>query len=594
MANRRLDLDVVTTGDTSGLAKTAAGLEAVARAIDEVGDQARQSARAADELGDQLAEAGRASMREVGSTIITEISGSLAKAPGVVGKYFEATGPIGAVVAAGIGAALSTAVLTAVSGGALSAAAGAGLATGIAGAVNDQQVAAAVVDLGNTMTRELSDIGRPFVLPVLDGIRTIKSEIATLGLDEIFAPLAPTIDDIANGLADMVDAALPGIEDLVAAAEPFIDQVVADMPMIGEAVGDFASHLAEAGPGAAKLFHTFVSYGAGALEVLGFLVEYSGKFLDLVGRAVEKFTPLDFDDGNSKKMSKFGEAGSTAMALVSGATEKANADLQTLETTLNALNGTALTLSETESAYQAALDAATDSANKNGATLDLHSAQGRANEAALRQIVDTTTQFAQATYDSALANGTATIASREAAATYEAGRQAFINSASSMGLTRAQAEALADRMMRKPPDWHFKPTMDTSWVEAAVAKVKALVSSMPNQVGYGQAGTYAEYYYQQNAGKRERGGPVEAGQAYVVGEKRPELFIPDQSGMILPEVPAPGRAIPWSGGGGGTTINVTIQAGLVASQEELAASVAALLRRYVQDSGPMPELVATS
>jgi hypothetical protein len=45
---------------------------------------------------------------------------------------------------------------------------------------------------------------------------------------------------------------------------------------------------------------------------------------------------------------------------------------------------------------------------------------------------------------------------------------------------------------------------------------------------------------QQQFGARERGGPVEAGEAYVVGEKRPELFIPDEDGMILPEVPRPG------------------------------------------------------
>jgi len=37
-------------------------------------------------------------------------------------------------------------------------------------------------------------------------------------------------------------------------------------------------------------------------------------------------------------------------------------------------------------------------------------------------------------------------------------------------------------------------------------------------------------------GTRAAGGPVEAGKAYVVGEKRPELFVPNRSGMILPRV----------------------------------------------------------
>lgn len=46
---------------------------------------------------------------------------------------------------------------------------------------------------------------------------------------------------------------------------------------------------------------------------------------------------------------------------------------------------------------------------------------------------------------------------------------------------------------------------------------------------------------------REKGGPVKAGHPYIVGEKRPELFIPDRSGTILPDTSA------LNGGGGGTT-----------------------------------------
>jgi len=37
---------------------------------------------------------------------------------------------------------------------------------------------------------------------------------------------------------------------------------------------------------------------------------------------------------------------------------------------------------------------------------------------------------------------------------------------------------------------------------------------------------------------RESGGPVSAGQPYIVGERRAELFVPNQSGFILPSVPS--------------------------------------------------------
>lgn len=47
---------------------------------------------------------------------------------------------------------------------------------------------------------------------------------------------------------------------------------------------------------------------------------------------------------------------------------------------------------------------------------------------------------------------------------------------------------------------------------------------------------------------RASGGPVRKGQPYIVGEKRPELFVPDQNGTIIPRVPQ----ISSSRGGGGS------------------------------------------
>lgn len=52
-----------------------------------------------------------------------------------------------------------------------------------------------------------------------------------------------------------------------------------------------------------------------------------------------------------------------------------------------------------------------------------------------------------------------------------------------------------------------------------------------------------------NIGLREAGGPVRKGQPYVVGEKRPELFVPDSNGTILPSVPD-GGGTPFATGGG--------------------------------------------
>ena len=47
------------------------------------------------------------------------------------------------------------------------------------------------------------------------------------------------------------------------------------------------------------------------------------------------------------------------------------------------------------------------------------------------------------------------------------------------------------------------------------------------------AGTGSTY-----TNKREFGGPVSKGRAYIVGERRPELFIPNTNGIIVPQLPS--------------------------------------------------------
>jgi len=63
-------------------------------------------------------------------------------------------------------------------------------------------------------------------------------------------------------------------------------------------------------------------------------------------------------------------------------------------------------------------------------------------------------------------------------------------------------------------------------------------------------------------GMRADGGPVSAGQPYIVGERRAELFVPDRSGTILPDTSALAMA-------GGNNVNFAITA--MDSQSVIAA-----------------------
>jgi hypothetical protein len=75
---------------------------------------------------------------------------------------------------------------------------------------------------------------------------------------------------------------------------------------------------------------------------------------------------------------------------------------------------------------------------------------------------------------------------------------------------------------------------------------------------------------------RANGGPVEAGQPVIVGDGgRPELFVPDRSGTILPSVPAsmPAPISGRSGGGGiNLVVNVNVNGGASRDTAENIAS----------------------
>lgn len=75
---------------------------------------------------------------------------------------------------------------------------------------------------------------------------------------------------------------------------------------------------------------------------------------------------------------------------------------------------------------------------------------------------------------------------------------------------------------------------------------------------------------------RAAGGPVAAGQPYIVGEHRPELFIPSQPGTIVPRVPAAFR-----GRGGASTVMLTIDSG-GSSMDDLLVQI---LRKAVRVKG---------
>lgn len=152
--------------------------------------------------------------------------------------------------------------------------------------------------------------------------------------------------------------------------------------------------------------------------------------------------------------------------------------------------------------------------------------------------------------------------------------KAFGAAQSSIDKAKAKVDGLNSAL-----DQAAKPRTSTFTVavRAAVAAGSASAIAMLQSGNYGIGG--------RTVIGRAGGGPVTAGTPYIVGEHRPELFVPNVNGTIIPDVP--GASAGGGGrysGGGGTTINVTVM-GNVMSPDGLARSIAPAIQAELIRTG---------
>ncbi len=178
-------------------------------------------------------------------------------------------------------------------------------------------------------------------------------------------------------------------------------------------------------------------------------------------------------------------------AAAAQAITKANQDLIA---SLNTLANLTLGARGAEREYEAAVDAATEAIKANGKTLDDNTDKGRANNAALDALSRTTLDSVVATFKARDANQSLGDAVKVAEGQVSAGREAFVNAATSMGLNRDAAARLADQLglttqnvdrlsktVDAVPDAKTtKVTADTAQAQADVAKTSAAIRATPD------------------------------------------------------------------------------------------------------------------
>lgn len=205
---------------------------------------------------------------------------------------------------------------------------------------------------------------------------------------------------------------------------------------------------------ATKGFNSLVKQMGGgedtARRLLDQLGPYKAELIDLAGASGKTLSEqqlLNLAQGKGKVAAELAAESTQKqkeqLAELSGVASEANEDISQLADSIRNFGSTQLDVESTESDFQAAIDAATDSLKENGKSLDLNTEKGRNNAGALRQIAQ---DGIAATAAIAENGGT----QEEAAAKMQSTRDAYIKAAEAFGLSKDQAVAMADQLKLIP------------------------------------------------------------------------------------------------------------------------------------------------
>lgn len=485
--------------------------------------------------------------KKAGKSMVAEIIGELpvfgkfitsaavdgaTEAEGALSKIFSSLPPeaqvaIGVGVAAAISASASF-IGAAFTGALLGGVGLAGIGVGIAGQLHSPAVSGALDRLKEEVSSDLTHATSAFGPVLVDVAQKAESAFDRLepGLTKTFNRVSPAADRFLSSLIAAADRAAPGIERALDKSTVVLDELSADLPELGHDFSMFFELVADGSHGGADALHDLIS-------AVGFLVVATGAELDLlskmftalevtgdlatghIGAATAKIAELkdgshegaDAANHLQQQLAGVGTAGDSAAAGVDAV------DQAVLQWTNDALNAKLSTLQ-----WKDALTDFGQQLRDNKGAFNDHSAAGRADEEMYLQLVQQIQASTQATYDS---TGSAVAASKA----YQQQKAQLDAAAAAAGASKKQIDALNQSL-----DNTVKIRKGSVDITVSVhGNGQSLLTRSDSDITR-VIGTRLQL--------RASGGPVVKGQPYVVGDGgRPELFVPDTNGTILPQVP---------------------------------------------------------
>lgn len=511
---------------------------------------------------------------ETASTFAAAIQG------GIMEGFKSLPAPAQAAIVAGIGGAISLGapvIASALSAALLLGVGGGGLAAGIALAIGNTQVKGAFSGLGQTIMANLREAAKPFQGELVESAnifgRAFRDSLPDI--KGIFATLAQAVRPLAAGLASLVHNALPGIRRAAEASVPVFRELARQMPEIGAAISDFFGSIADGGPGAVETFRQILILTTGLIRATGGYLEQ----LSYVAQGWAVINHLMFPFAN--QTSQLAEIG-VSMEDVGASAERTGRSVRQLKIDFDALFGREMDAREAAIAFEQAFDDLTEGFKRGAGALDINNQKGRDNIRLVDDAINRARDKLKADLDAAAGSQAAIDAANRA---YQSEIDRIRDVLRHMGLQESEIDKLIGKANTIPRNI----TIDVGLVgaSAATGMLNSLGNAISRVVGAGVSISASK-----SMQKRAGGGPVVAGQAYIVGENRPEIFVPDVSGQILPDTSAMARQ-PAAGGTRATRIELVPAA---RSGDALMDELIRLLRARVRNEsgGDVSEFFATA
>ncbi|MEH1059399.1 hypothetical protein V6U89_29850 [Micromonospora sp. CPCC 206171] len=450
-------------------------------------------------------------------------------------------GPAGLALGAAMAPTLGAAVAGAVVGGAGIG----GVVGGLVLASKNPAVKAAGKSLGQEMSQELEESAQVFVKPALEGIgivrkgfREIKPEI-----DNIFGDSSQFVKPLVTGAVKGAQSIVEGVADAVHEAGPVIDAFGRGFEEIGGAVGEVFSTLSEDADEGASAIDDLTMSTKNFILVTGDLIHGVAQvkgWLDTLDEKIDE-TRFKLEDRTGWDITADGMSTAERRAKDLAA---AQADVrEKLDFSAQAARGQVSALDELADSLRAQTDPTFALIE---AQDDLSGAQKTYNDA-VAEHGRKSPEAQKALRDMAAAAITLQGAAGSAAGTFNGSlTPAMRATLKSAGLTETEINDLEKQ---------FREAKAAGERFAKNYKAHATIAweVLPN------GATFQNGVPSYNFPARASGGPVKAGQPYLVGEEGPELVTPTKDGYVHDAAKTAGMMAGGTAGGssmgsGGTSI----------------------------------------